>query len=89
MSGYMQLWVEMDTKPDGNLWSAYCNELGLASCGSTENEAKANLQNAISAYCRALDERGILEKRLIEKHVEFGYVQPKTPARRGLRPVLV
>ena len=90
------IWIRIHTEQEGGLWSAYCNELGLASCGATEVEAIANLKHAIIAYCRALSKRDILVKTLKEKGVGFEDISPKIPkARSGkvvageLSPILV
>ena len=64
-------WIRIRSEQDGDLWSAYCDELGLASCGTTRDEAIANLRHAVIAFCRALDKRGILESRLAEKGIRF------------------
>ncbi len=62
---------------DGGLYSAYCDELGLASSGTTKREAIKNLENAIISYCRSLDEIDLLEKRLGEKGIQFEVFTPK------------
>ena len=63
--------IKIRAQRDGDLWTAYCDELGLASCGTNEDEARANLKHAFIAYCRALQKRGILESRLAEKGIRF------------------
>jgi len=69
-------WIRIHTEQDGDLWSAYCDELGLASCGATEDKAIANLKHAVIAYCRVLDKRGILEETLKKKDVHFEPLPP-------------
>ena len=71
------IWVRIVIRQDGDLWSAYCEELELASCGATGHDAEANLKHAIIAYCRALQKRGILEKRLEEKGIQFEHISPR------------
>ena len=86
------IWIRIRIEQENGLWSAYCDELGLASCGATKAEAKANLKNAVIAYCRALDKRGILEKTLKEKGIPFEDVSLKAPKEVGvgeLSPVLL
>ena len=90
------IWIRIHAEQDGDMWSAYCYELGLASCGITEDEAVANLKHAVLAYCRALSKRGILEKRLMEKGIRFEQITPnvqETPKEKlqlgKLSPVLV
>ena len=89
-------WIRIRSEQDSDLWSAYCDELGLASCGATEDEAIANLKHAVIAYCRALEKRGILEKRLGELGIHFEQISPrvKDPDKKNLElgklsPVLV
>ena len=86
------VWIRIRSEKDGGLWSAYCDELGLASCGTTEDEAIANLKHAVIAYCRALQKRGILEITLKDKGVYFEDA-PKAPdtdiANVPLSPVLI
>ena len=55
---------ELRIEPDGDLWSAYCDKLGLDSFGTTKQEAEVNLGCVISLYFKALMERGILLKRI-------------------------
>lgn len=69
---------------DGGLYSAYCDELELASSGNTEKEAIKNLENAITSYCKSQDEIDLLEERLREKGVHFEMVPPQNVgAKRG------
>jgi len=89
-------WIRIRRERDGDLWSAYCDELGLASCGITEGEAVVNLKHAFIAYCRALIKRGILEKRLKEKGIHYEPIPPSPQKGYGnksesgeLSPVLV
>ncbi|KKK94750.1 hypothetical protein LCGC14_2679710 [marine sediment metagenome] len=51
MEGMLQL--SKRTVQDGDMWSAYCDELEIGSCGSSEPEAIANLDNAIRALWHA------------------------------------
>ena len=43
---------------DGNLYSAVCLELNVASQGTTVNEAKRNLQEAVELYLEDVYEAG-------------------------------
>ena len=85
----IQLWVKIRPEQDGDLWSAYCDELGLGSCGRSEKEAESNLKDAISVLCYALERRGLLEKRLKEKGIHYEIVTPKIEEGEELKPVLV
>jgi len=53
--------IEPRVEQEGDLWTAYCDELGLASCGENLDEALENLRRAITAFCRALGRKGLLE----------------------------
>lgn len=88
---YFVAWIRIRKEQDGDLWSAYCDEAGLASCGTTEEEAVANLKHAFIAYCRALAKRGILETRLEEQSIPYEAISPRKQgtARGELSPVLV
>lgn len=70
-----------------NLYTAFCDELGLASCGESDYLATENLKNAIKAYCSALNERGILIKRLTEKGVKVKVTHPKPSPYKVLIPI--
>lgn len=87
----LQIWIKTRVEHDGDLWSAYWDDLGIGSCGASEDEAIANLKNAVTVFCRALERRGILEKRLTEKGIQFETVVPKTAPKgtEKLSPVLV
>ena len=74
---------------DGELYSAYCDNLELASSGISRREAIRNLTNAVKSYCKSLDDIGILEKRLEEKGVPFEILDTGDISRKGLQPVLV
>ena len=54
---------------DGDMWSAYCDRLGLDSFGTTESEARMNLICAITLYIQSLAEKGILFERMKEKGI--------------------
>ena len=74
---------------DSGFYSAYCDELELASCGITEREAVKNLENAITSYCRSLDEIDLLENRLKEKGIQFELLALKDMGNRRGHMVLV
>ena len=46
----MKLKLTCIVKPEENQYSALCLELDVASCGDTEEEAIANIKEAISLY---------------------------------------
>jgi len=67
---------------DGDLWSAFCDELRMASCGTTDEEAILNLLRTLQALGRALRKRGILEKTLTDAGLEWREIETE-----GLRVV--
>jgi len=90
MEMQMAIWVsDPRVVKDGDLYSAYCDGLELASSGITEKEAVRNLQNAIISYCKSLAQIGILEKRLEEKGIQYQVISTGDTPQRGLHPVLV
>jgi predicted RNase H-like HicB family nuclease len=47
----MRIRVMLERDPETGEWAAYCPQLpGCASCGSTEEEALANIKEAIAFY---------------------------------------
>jgi len=71
--------VEFSFEPrvekDGTMWSAYCDELGMASCGTTRDEALGNLQKTVETLVRVLKRRGILEQTLDSVGFEFEIIE--------------
>jgi len=45
-------------KREGEYWSAFCNELPVASAGLTRDEAIKNAMNAAIGYIRAVEDAG-------------------------------
>lgn len=45
-------------KPEDEVWTAECQELGTATFGDTYEETKDNIKEAISLHLDALDEVG-------------------------------
>jgi len=88
----LQILIPARPVQEGAFWSVYCDVLGLASCGDSEQEAKSNLDKAISLYCDALDRKGLLISRLKEKGIGYRVVdipQSEHDSHVQLRPVLV
>lgn len=56
-------------------WSAFCDVLGMASCGDTEQEAIHNLQATLQALGRALQKRGILLETLEDAGLRWNAVE--------------
>jgi predicted RNase H-like HicB family nuclease len=51
---------------EGNLYTAYCPELDLATCGHTVEEARRNLHEVIEIFLEETAEMGTLEELLAE-----------------------
>jgi predicted RNase H-like HicB family nuclease len=56
---------------EGGMYTSYCPELDIASCGHTLEEAKKNLQEVISIQLEETAKMGTLDEFLDES----GYVQ--------------
>ncbi len=55
-----QIWKE------GNMYSSYCPELDVASCGKTINKAKKNLKEALEIFIEETTKVGTLHDLLEE-----------------------
>jgi len=51
---------------EGKMYSAYCPELDLATCGHTIEEARHNLQEVIEVFLEETAEMGTLQDLLAE-----------------------
>ncbi len=51
---------------EGNMYTAYCRELDLASCGPTVEEAWRNLQEVFRIFVEETSRKGTLEDLLQE-----------------------
>jgi predicted RNase H-like HicB family nuclease len=72
----IEFFVHPRIEQDGDLWSAYCDELKLASCGATREEAEHNLRDTLAAFGRAFRRQpGALENVLDEVAVKWQEVQ--------------
>lgn len=89
----LQIWIPIRTAQEGSsFWSAYCDVLGLASCGNTETEAESKLDKAVELYCDILTSKGLLIERLKEKGIKYEIInvpESKSHGKANLRPVLV
>ena len=56
-------------EPDGDQFTAYCLELGTASCGDTIQEAFSNLEEAIWVHLNELEAVGQRERVFREKNI--------------------
>ncbi len=56
---------------EGDVYLAYCKELGTITCGDTIKEAKANLLDALEVYIEGLEEIGERDKVFGEKGVRI------------------
>ena len=55
-----QIWKE------GNMYTSYCPELDVASCGRTVEEARKNLKEALEIFVEETSKLGTLEEILEE-----------------------
>jgi predicted RNase H-like HicB family nuclease len=51
---------------EGGAYVAHAPELDLSSCGTTENEARQNIQDAVKGFLEVLEEMGTLNDVLEE-----------------------
>ncbi len=76
MEKRFQVWIDVRTEKCGELWTAYCDDFGISSCGTTQKEAENNLANAFMLLCQALAKRDLLETRLTEKKTIMALTNP-------------
>lgn len=58
--------VILEQESKSTPYVAYCPELDISSCGSTEEKARANLDEAISLLLQGAAEDGTLKELLLE-----------------------
>ena len=51
---------------EGNMYTAYCRELDVASCGKTIDEAWKNLKEVLEIFLEETSKKGTLEDLLLE-----------------------
>ena len=62
---------------DGDVWTSHCEEFDIDSCGDTKEKAETNLNNALLAHFRSLDNRDSLIEVLRKRNIMFkSVVQP-------------
>ena len=71
----IEFYFEPRIEQDGGLWSAYCDELQMASSGATREEAEGNLVETLQAFARALRKRDLLEETLKEAGLRWVAVE--------------
>ena len=54
--GYIILTLVVEEEEGDGLFAAHCSELGTATCGTTIDEAFANLEEAVEVHLNALEE---------------------------------
>ena len=57
-------------EPEDHLFVSYCQELGVASCGDTVEEALDNLGDALAVHLEALEAIGELERVFQENQLK-------------------
>jgi len=68
---------------EGSMYTSYCPELDIASCGHTPEEAKKNLQEVISIQLEETEKLGTLDDLL----GEAGYVRDGNSIKTGRKIV--
>ena len=86
--------VTVEIHQEGNQWVSRCEELDVASCGDTFEEALANLYDALELYMETLDAAGEVEHLLAMKELHSVPITadqpaPKAPVFRATLPVPV
>jgi predicted RNase H-like HicB family nuclease len=51
---------------EGNMYTSYCHELDVVSCGDTVEKARENLKDAIEIFLEETAKKGILKELLEE-----------------------
>ncbi len=64
---------------EGNMYTSYCPELDVASCGRTVAEARKNLLEAIDIFIEETSEMGTLHELLEEAGFESSAGVIRTP----------
>ena len=72
-----RLWLNIAIEQERETWSAFCDELHLASVGGTHDEASRNLMIAIHAYAGVMNRRGVLEQFLTEREIQHEEIWTK------------
>jgi predicted RNase H-like HicB family nuclease len=68
---------------EGNMYTSYCPELDIASCGHTPEEARKNLQEVITIQLEETKKMGTLDDLLSES----GYTRDGDVVRTGKKIV--
>lgn len=73
---------------EGGQYVSICDELDVASCGGTIDEAFANVIEAVEVYLDTLDDVGELERTLAERSLSINLGPPRggDPVRVDARP---
>lgn len=61
--------LTVSKEAEGEQFSAFCHELGTASCGDTIDEALRNIREAIALHLSTLEELGELHRFLEERGI--------------------
>ena len=91
MKQTVTIWLEEHRiEREGDFYTAYSDQLQLAGCGFTSDDAHQNLDETIITSLRALAKNGMLFKTLEQKRIEYEEVETrKTSNQRPLKPLLV
>jgi hypothetical protein len=69
--GAYLLLTERTIREDDGMWTAFCDELGLATCAESENAVSARLQKAVLAVLNAATLQGHLDQFLESRNLRI------------------
>jgi predicted RNase H-like HicB family nuclease len=88
----IEIWVEEPRiEQDGDFYVAHNEQIQIAECGKTAEEAEKNLEIAIRASFRALQQQDKLIEVLEARGFQYRVVcsPSPTPTSKPLRPLLI
>jgi predicted RNase H-like HicB family nuclease len=68
--GYVVVTVRVVHDEETGQWESYCDELGVATCGDTIEDALAMIDEAVELYLEELEDLGQRDRVLRERHIE-------------------
>ena len=75
-SVYLTFRACLEDDPDGTAFTAFCVELGTASCGDTEDEALKNIAEAITLHLNTLEDLGQRDRVFRQAGIEIEETRP-------------
>ena len=74
--------LSIEIEREGDAFTAFCSELGTASCGDTEDEALENIVEAVTLHLNTLEKLGQRERVFREAGIEVVEDQARSRRRR-------